>query len=107
MVWPWPPTSDDHDPVNWIMVLGKFDRERWGVFYEQFFRDHILVHNRRETKKIALSEHRDGAFAVVDIDTLWMNKNGQKSHWLGRVCKVYAKVDGEWKITMHTGVLTY
>jgi len=24
-----------------------------------------------------------------------------------RVCKVYSKVDGEWNMTMHTGVLEY
>ena len=107
MVWPWPPTNIDHDPMNWIMVLGKFDHERWGVFYRQFFQDNKLVHNRRVTRKIAISEQGDGAFAVVDIDTLWVDKNGQESHWLGRVCKVYAKVGEEWKITMHTGVLTY
>ena len=89
------------------MVLGKFDHERWGVFYRQFFQDNKLVHNRRVTRKIAISEQGDGAFAVVDIDTLWVDKNGQESHWLGRVCKVYAKVGEEWKITMHTGVLTY
>jgi hypothetical protein len=30
-----------------------------------------------------------------------------KDHWEGRVCKVYAKIGLEWKMTMHTGVLEY
>jgi len=107
MVWPWPANNDDHDPLKWEMVLGKFDRQRWGQFYEQFFREHKLVHNRRETRKITVSKEGDGAHAVVDIDTLWIDLKGQESRWLGRVCKVYAKVSGEWKMTMHTGVLQY
>lgn len=107
MVWPWPPTNQDHDPLTWELVLGKFNQDRWSLFYEQFFRDYRLSHNNRFIKKIVVSEEGDSAFAVVDIDTLWVDKNGNKSHWLGRVCKVYAKVDNTWKLTMHTGVLTY
>ena len=107
MVWPWPPTSHDHDPITWELALGKFDPHRWKQFYQAFFKEYKLVHNRRETKRIAISEQGDGAFAVVDIDTLWVGMDGQESHWLGRVCKVYASVAGEWKLTMHTGVLTY
>ena len=107
MVWVWPPTSTDHDPVTWEMPLGKFDWQRWTQFYRKFFDTFQLTHNRRETVRIEVSDQGDGAFAVVDIDTLWISHNGEESHWLGRVCKVYAKVDGEWKLTMHTGVLTY
>lgn len=107
MVWPWPPTSYDHDPLNWIMVLGKFDNQRWNHFYQLFFKEHKLVHNKRETLKIEISEEGDGALAVVDIDTLWVDTEGQENLWLGRVCKVYAKVSEDWKITMHTGVLRY
>jgi hypothetical protein len=54
-----------------------------------------------------ISEEKDGAFAVVDIDTLWIDKNSNKNHWKGRVCKVYSKIGNEWKMTMHTGVLNY
>jgi len=107
MVWPWPPTRDDHDPLNWVMVLGKFNHQRWNRFYQQFFKEHKLVHNRRETLKIEISEEGDGALAVVDIDTLWVDTEGQENLWLGRVCKIYAKVSEGWKITMHTGVLRY
>lgn len=107
MVWPWPASNTDHDPIRWEMVLGKFDRNRWGQFYEKFFQEHKLVHNKREIRKIVLSEAGDGAFAVVDIDTLWVDPEGKEDRWEGRVCKVYAKVGGEWKMTMHTGVLQY
>lgn len=107
MVWPWPPTNGDHDPVTWVMVLGKFDPERWRQFYRQFFREHTLVRNKRETIKIEVSRQGDGALAVVDVDTLWIDGAGHQDHWRGRVCKVYAKVDGAWKMTMHTGVLLY
>jgi len=107
MVWPWPPTNADHDPMDWIMVLGKFDRQRWTLFYRRFFGEHQLVHNERRTNKIEVSEDRDGAFAVVDVDTLWVDTTGREEHWVGRVCKVYARVGGEWKMTMHTGALEY
>jgi len=29
MVWPWPKTSKSHDPMEWELVLGKFNRKRW------------------------------------------------------------------------------
>ena len=29
MVWPWPPNSDAHDPMEWVLVLGRFDAARW------------------------------------------------------------------------------
>ena len=107
MVWPWPPANDAHDPVDWVMVLGKFDRKRWTLFYRRFFEEYRLVHNQRKTIKIEISQQRDAAFAVVDIDTLWVDTRGYENHWLGRVCKVYVRIEGEWKMTMHTGALTY
>ena len=54
-----------------------------------------------------MSQEGDGTLAVVDIDTLWRSPEGDESHWKGRVCKVYSRVGGEWKMTMHTGVLEY
>jgi len=66
-----------------------------------------LVHNIREIKKIELSKEGDGAFAVVDIDTLWVDTNENKNRWKGRVCKFYSKVGKEWKMIMQTGVLEY
>ena len=107
MVWPWPPTADSHDPEDWVMEMGRFDRQRWGDSWRRLFKTHRLVHNRRQIRKIEISAEGDGAFAVVDIDTLWHADSGETSHWNGRVCKVYAKVGAEWKMTMHTGVLRY
>ncbi|HVS83807.1 MAG TPA: hypothetical protein VHE60_18890 [Pyrinomonadaceae bacterium] len=49
----------------------------------------------------------DGAFAVVDIDTLWIDRDGKENHWKGRTCKVYTKIGNEWKLIMQTGVLDY
>jgi ketosteroid isomerase-like protein len=107
MVWPWPPTAEAYDPVDWVFVLGRFDRERWRKNWQDLFDSHDLVHNRRETVKIEVSAELDGAFAVVDIDTLWRHKTTKAdSHWKGRVCKIYTKMaDGEWKFIFQTGAL--
>ena len=107
MVWQWPKTAQSHDPMEWELILGKFNKERWMKSWQNLFDTHRLVHNNREIKKIVISNEKDGAFAVVDIDTLWIDANGNKSHWKGRVCKVYSKVMDEWKMIMHTGVLEY
>lgn len=107
MVWPWPRTPASHDPMDWELVLGRFDRDRWRAGWQALFDSHTLVHNRRQLRKIEISRERDGAFAVVDIDTLWRAPNGDVNHWKGRVCKVYTRVAGEWKLIMHTGVLDY
>ena len=61
----------------------------------------------KQIKKIVISKEGDGAFAVVDIDTLWRDSDGNDNHWKGRVCKVYTKMEGGWKLIMHTGVLQY
>jgi ketosteroid isomerase-like protein len=29
MVWPWPGTEDSHDPMDWVLEMGKFNYERW------------------------------------------------------------------------------
>lgn len=107
MVWPWPRTPQSHDPLDWVMVLGRYDYERWKRGWQELFDTHTLAHNHRALKKIVISTEGDGAFAVVDIDTLWINASGERNHWRGRVCKVYAKVAGVWKMTMQTGVLDY
>jgi hypothetical protein len=107
MVWPWPRTSTSHDPMDWVLEWGRYDPERWGRGWQELFDTHELVRNEREIRKIEVSEEGDGAFAVVDIDTVWRDLRGNESRWKGRVCKVYSKVGGEWKMTMHTGVLEY
>ena len=107
MVWPWPKTAKSHDPMEWEMILGKFDETRWKKSWQDLFDTHKLAHNNREIKKIEISKEKDGAFAVVDIDTLWIDEANNRNHWKGRVCKVYSKTDSGWKMTMHTGVLLY
>jgi Domain of unknown function (DUF4440) len=107
MVWPFPRTPRSHDPMEWIFELGRYDPERWGRVWQELFDTHELVRNEREIQKIEVSREGDGALAVVDIDTLWRDRDGNESHWKGRVCKVYSKVGDEWKMTMHTGVLEY
>jgi len=107
MVWPWPKNSKSHDPMEWELVMGKFNKERWMKGWQDLFDCHTLVHNVREIKKVVVSAEKDGAFAVVDIDTLWVDDKGNKNHWKGRVCKVYTKVKNEWKMIMHTGALEY
>jgi hypothetical protein len=107
MVWPWPRTMRSHDPMDWVLEWGRYDPERWGRGWQELFDTHELVRNEREIRKIEVSEEGDGAFAMVDIDTLWRDPEGNDRRWKGRVCKVYSKVGGEWKITMHTGMLEY
>jgi ketosteroid isomerase-like protein len=86
--------------------MGRFDADRWRREYRELFAAYELVHNRRETIKIEISDQGDGAFAVVDIDTLWRRRDsGAEMRWRGRVSKVYALLDGDWKLTQHTGAL--
>jgi hypothetical protein len=55
-----------------------------------------------------VSEQGDGGFAVVDVDTLWRNRNTNEFfHWKGRACKVYTKVDGRLPFLFQTGLLEY
>lgn len=108
MVWPWPRDAKAHDPVDWVMPLGRFNRERWIAGWQALFDRATLARNDRRLVKILVSLEGDGAMAVVDIDTLWKFHDGTEDNWKGRVGKVYSKLpSGEWKITMHTGVLDY
>ncbi|MFX1328993.1 MAG: hypothetical protein ACFE91_12780 [Promethearchaeota archaeon] len=107
MVWPWPKTPQSHDPMDWVIEWGRYDYSRWRKGWLDLFNTHELKHNYRVIKKIELSKELDGAFAVLDIDTLWIDKKNQKNHWKGRVCKIYSKVINEWKMIMQTGVLEY
>jgi len=108
MAWPWPRTFQSHDPMDWVFVLGRYNKERWLKNWQDLFDTHQLAHNIRKIRKIVISDEKDAGFAVVDIDTLWIENNTNvHNHWKGRVCKVYSKVEEEWKMTMHTGVLDY
>lgn len=108
MVWPWPPTQDHHDPMDWVLVQGRFDAKRWGDSWQGLFDSHELLHNVRTIKKIEISKENDGAFAVVDIDTLWRNKKtGKEMNWKGRTCKTYTLTNEGWKMIHQVGVLDY
>jgi ketosteroid isomerase-like protein len=108
MVWPWPPDEHAHDPAAWVFPQGRYDRARWKAGWQELFDTHVLVHNYRRTVRIMVSTQGDGAFAVVDVDTLWRDRTtGQESRWRGRACKGYTKVAGAWKLILHTGLLDY
>jgi len=108
MVWPWPKDAETHNPVAWVLELGRYNYERWKKGWQDLFDTHDLIHNKRKIIKIEVSKEGDGAFAVVDVDTLWRNKSTRKDfHWKGRACKVYTKIADEWKLIMHTGLLEY
>lgn len=94
--------------MTWVMVLGRFDVERWRRGWQELFDTHTLVHNERLIQKIVVSPESDGAFAVVDIDTLWRHRQtGVEQHWKGRTCKIYARVGTQWKMVAQTGALAY
>jgi ketosteroid isomerase-like protein len=107
MVWPWPPTADDHDPIDWVLMLGRFDHARWRAGWEALFRTHALGRNARSIRRIEVSAEEDGAFAVVDVDTLWRDRDGRDFHWKGRACKIYTRMPDGWKLIAHTGLLDY
>jgi ketosteroid isomerase-like protein len=108
MVFVWPPHPKAHDPVDWLIDWGRYDYQRWKGGWQALFDSHDLVHNRRTVRRIEVSKEGDGAFAVVDIDTLWRHRpTGRDFHWKGRVCKVYTRLDSGWKCIMHTGALDY
>jgi len=107
MVWVWPTDANKHDPMTWISFLGKFNYDRWSKVYLDWFANYELKHNVRSTQKISVTKQGDGAFAVVDIDTLWVTKTGEISHWHGRTCKTYTKTASGWKMISQVGVLEY
>jgi ketosteroid isomerase-like protein len=108
MVWAWPVTYTSVDPIDWRLRMGRFDERRWGDLYRELFNSRELLHNRRETIRIEVSEEHDGGLAIVDIDTLWRDKaSGEEDHWLGRTCKLYVLTPDGWKMTSQVGALRY
>lgn len=108
MVWAWPPDASSHDPVTWVLALGRYNRDRWRASWQELFRTHDLLHNRRTIVRVAVSDQGDGAFAVVDVDTLWrLRTTGALFPWKGRACKGYTRLSSGWKLIFHTGLLDY
>ncbi len=107
MVWVWPKNNLAYNPINWELPLGKFNHERWKLVYEKMFSQNKIIKNERNIVDIKTSKEGDGAFAIVDVDTIWENDKGERSHWFGRSGKTYTKVDNEWKLIAHHGLLKY
>jgi predicted adenylyl cyclase CyaB len=107
MVWPWPPTPSAHDPLGWVLEIGRYHHDRWRDGWQALFDTHQLVHNRRTLRRVEVSEQGDGGFAVVDVDTLWRDRQGQDFQWIGRACKIYTRTEAGWKMIAHTGLLEY
>lgn len=108
MVWPWPPDARSHDPETWVFPLGRYDRARWKAGWDELFRTHTLEHDVRRIVRVEVSPQENGAFAVVDVDTLWRRRDsGQPFHWKGRALKGYTRVGDRWLLICHTGLLDY
>jgi ketosteroid isomerase-like protein len=108
MVWPWPPGPHDHDPMMWVLEWGRYDRARWRDGWQRLFDTHDLVRNERTIRRIVVSEEGDGAFAVVDIDTVWRpRERGEVFPWTGRTCKIFTRMEDGWRMIFQTGVLAY
>jgi len=109
MVWPWPPDPAAHDPLEWVLVWGRYDRERWRRGWQELFDTHELVHNQRVIRRIVVAPEGDGGFAVVDVDTLWRRRSDRvPQHWRGRACKLYTRLaGGDWRMIAQTGLLDY
>jgi hypothetical protein len=118
MVWAWPPSPTAHDPMHWILRVGRFDYDRWLKMTQLFMDTHTLIHNKRVIKKILMTDEQDGALAVVDVDTLFRRNpdkdtpwsddgEGDKLHILGRAGKTYTTVNGEWKLLAQPGTMQY
>ena len=106
MVWPWPPHSQAHDPLDWVIEWGRYNAERWRRGWQRLFDTHALIHNRRGLAGRRSAEG-DGAFAVVDVDTLWREQSGRDFHWLGRACKIYTLMAGGVEDDRPDGLLEY
>lgn len=107
MVWFWTKSNKDFDPINWEAPLGKFDFERWKEIYSKMFVRYDIIKNERNIVDIKIAEGGAGAMAIVDVDTLWQDKDGKQMHWLGRAGKIYTKTDNGWKLISHIGLLQY
>jgi ketosteroid isomerase-like protein len=107
MVWVWPTDTRNYDPISWNLPQGKFDHAKYLKIYSGWFAKFELIHNNRITQKLTLTAEKDGAFAVVDIDTLWRSKDGEESHWFGRTGKTYVQTPQGWKMINQVGVFNF
>ena len=116
MVWAWPPHAKAHDPMEWIMRVGRFDYDRWLHLTQLFMDTHKLIQNERAIKKILMSDEQVGALAVGDINTVFEQSPDEESPWSdgggrlevkGRAAKIYTTVGDEWKLLYQPGTMHY
>ena len=112
MVWAWPPHSQAHDPMEWVLRMGRYNEARWRVLIERFFATHTLIHNHRVTRKIVLSRNRTVPLpwwisirsGIARARAIPLGTTGTtEEHVIGRACKIYTLVNGEWKMLYQPG----
>jgi hypothetical protein len=58
MVWPWPPDPTSHDPVDWVLIKGRYNYHRWKQGWQKLFDNYSLQHNHRTLQKIVISQEQ-------------------------------------------------
>jgi ketosteroid isomerase-like protein len=107
MVWPWAPNTSAHDPMEWVMGVGRFDHDRWSAIFQRILDTQQVLSSKREIRKIAISTEGDGAFAVMDVEIHICGMDGVEKTIKGRSCKIYTRTGSEWKLIMQVGPLEY
>lgn len=107
MVWSWPPDARAHDPIDWVIPWGRYNKLRWDGYLHKFFDKYELIHNDRNVVRIKIAKEEDGAIVIVDVDSLWRTISGDELHWKGRACKTYTLLNNEWKMISQVGLLDY
>ena len=67
MVWVWPPHSRAYDPMEWVLRMGRFEKNRWRAYLQKFFDEYEVLHNSRVTRKIYVSPALPGYHASANI----------------------------------------
>src|SRR6266481_9420677 len=59
MVWPWPRTPQSHDPIDWVIVWGRYNHDRWRNGWQKLFDTQCLARNVRVFILIELPQPSD------------------------------------------------
>src|SRR5258708_203980 len=59
MVWPWPASNRQHDPLTWSTGMGRFNAERWRAIWQSLFDAHELVSNERVIRRVEATPEGD------------------------------------------------
>lgn len=88
--------------------MGRFDAARWRAIYTTCSPPMSSSTTGAARRACHCRRRTPAASPWFDVDTLWRRRvDGGDLHWKGRASKVYAPVDHEWKLTMHTGLPAY